>query len=104
VPRVPGPEYDLNQVCALIDAEPAAYFISGRALVDAQRFFGFFENDILRTLKKLRPKHYAKTTSHDRLPNINIDHYIIKLKEFKIYTHFHIENNELAIISFKETT
>ncbi len=64
--------------------------------------FGFFDNDISKTFRKLRPKHYEKTTRHDHQPNINIDHYIIHLGQFKIYTHFHIEDNKLAIISFKE--
>lgn len=100
MPRVPGPEYDLNQVRALISSDD--YFITGKALHNAQKCFGFFENDIVKTFRQLRPKHYEKTTEHDHQPNINIDHYIIKLGQFEIYTHFHVENNELAIISFKE--
>lgn len=77
------------------------YYIEDELLEQIHDSFGWDINDIEKAFLKLQPKHWNATEKHWTLKNTWVDHYKGKILSENIYTHFHFENDQLQIVSFK---
>lgn len=79
------------------------YNITEKAKNDANKFFGWKQKDIVKAILSLKNKHFFKSTKHFTESGIYVDYYkAYNLMNEDVYTHFHIEGNNLIINSFKK--
>ena len=95
------PYYPLKEVNSKIAQNK--YDITNKALVEAQRDFGWVKKDIANSLKKLRRNQCHKTERSTKSPMVMFDVYHAKnLNGENVYTKLYIHKDRLKIISFHE--
>ena len=95
------PAYSKNQLRDLLQNDH--YLVSKGAKKTALDDFGWRDRDIKKAILALRKKDFHKTTENWDNPSIKVDYYRAKgLMGENVYTHFHVEDGELIISSFKE--
>lgn len=106
MPRDNNPHYPISYVRKLITEN--SYDIKPPAQKCARNLFGYGEQEILTAIRTLRPKeHFAGKKLHwdEELRNagVFVDHYRAPgFNGIDLYTHFHVEDGELQIVSFKD--
>ncbi len=76
--------------------------ITRKALESAKNDFGWDSNDICLALKVLKRNDFYKSAPRYQNPKIYVDYYKApNLKGERVYTHFHVEDGNLIIESFK---
>ena len=95
------PYYSLRQVYGLIHS--GDYIIDEEsARQPAKDDFGWDSKDIKAAILKLRAKHFHKSAEHYTITGIKVDYYKARgLMGEDVYIHFHIEDGQLIIASFK---
>lgn len=97
------PAFSLDEVKEKIRARK--YVITGKALVDAKKWFEWGEREICECLLKLEKKHFKKSMLYRARVPLRTDYYEAKrIHEGEdIFTHFCIDDNGiLEITSFKQ--
>jgi hypothetical protein len=92
-----APTYPLKDVVAKIRQGDVK--IRADAIKDAFRDFGWGINDILQAIRKLKPKHFIKTTPSLYVPDIMIDSYRATIDKEQVYTHFYIDSTGYLVIN-----
>ena len=94
------PAYSLSRLRELLQND--FYFVTDIARETAKQDFGWRDEDIKQAILSLKKKHFYKTEDHFEDPSIKVDFYKARgLMGVNIYTHFHVEDGELIISSFK---
>jgi hypothetical protein len=89
--KKPHPYYDLAHVKELV-ADPEGHWVLRRALVTARVDFGWGIEDIRDAVRKLRLKHYCKTSECRTIPGEMVDCYKARgLKGEDVYLHFCVD-------------
>lgn len=95
------PSYPLKDVNSKIAQNKCD--ITNKALLEAQRDFGWIKKDILNSLKKLRRNQCHKTERSTQSPRVMMDIYHARnLNGENVYTKLYIYNDRLKVISLHE--
>jgi hypothetical protein len=97
------PEINLTRVKQYI--RDKNYYLARCARNDAEAAFGWYEANIKKAILSLKQSDFSRSVEHDFQPGIYIDHYEANnLLGEKVYMHFHVEDGQLMILSFKKNT
>lgn len=95
------PAYSFSQIRDLLQNDH--YLVSKGARRTAIDDFGWKDEDIKKAILALKLKDFYKTTDNWDDPSIKVDYYRAKgLLGENVYMHFHVEDGDLIISSFKE--